>query len=172
MLVFAGEWCNEAALNNAVYSSAVCQCQDYIYVIKHHIERYNVHSQHWQEVGSALPFEIGLHSAVSVDDKIYLLGKNICSLVCFDTRSLTFDTLATFPPYVRRLAPVLCLKDNNTLLIVSAQRKEEESEDDKQVKTIIEEFNIKQKTVLKHYDLGWAITNPQVVLVPHYPAFR
>jgi hypothetical protein len=172
--LLSGEWSEQAKLNTAEFSAAVCQCQDYVYVFKHQIQRLNIQSiestgreSHWEEVRSALPFEIGLYSAVSVGEKIYILGQNICSLVCFDTRSLTFDTLATFQPYVQRVAPVLCLKNSHELLIVSRQKK-----DDEGVKTLVEEFDIKEKRVLKDYDLGWIISNPQAAIVPYYPNFR
>ena len=127
----------------------------------------------WQDIRSALPFEIGLYSAASVGEKIYILGKNICSLVFFDTTTLTFDTLATFQPYVQRVSPILCLKDAQTLIIVSGRRKDDESEDDREVvQTRIEEFDVNKREITKYYDLEWVINNPQVVSVPYYPKFK
>jgi hypothetical protein len=173
MYYIPGAWSEEGELTTAIFSAAVCQCQDYVYVFKHQIQRLNIQclqseqESKWEEVRSALPFEIGLYSAVSVGEKIYILGQNICSLVCFDTRSLTFDTLATFQPYVQRLAPVLCLKNARELLIVSSQKKDEDG-----VKTLVEEFDIKETRVLKEYELGRTISNPQAALIPYYPNFR
>ena len=171
--LFVGEWSAHPKVNSPVYSAATCVCNGYVYVLKHTIERCFIDGpqpETWQCLTTALPFEIGLFSAVSVDEKIYILGNNICSLVCFNTQSLTFDTLATFQPYVQRHTPVLCLKDPGTLIVVSEQQRE--GSESESLRTIVEEFDIKEKKVSKDRDLGFVIKTPQVLTVPYYPKFR
>ena len=83
-------------LPRPVFTAATCVCIDRMYVVKHDIQYCHLETESWTILQRPLPFEIGIHQAVCIGTKIYLLGQYINKFTEFDTETKTCVELGRF----------------------------------------------------------------------------
>lgn len=152
------EWNNLPDLIQPVFSAAACLCRNTLFVIKHDIQYFVPgQSQTWTAMHMPWPFEIGIHSAVSVDEHIYLVGQYIPQLMRFNTVTRELIDLGRF----KSSSGPLCLCNGKIYSVGGGNDGE-----------LVESFDREKGefAVVSELQNCWCNTN--VVAAPVFPQFR
>ncbi len=150
-------WTSVPELIQPVFSAATCVCRGKLFVIKHDIQYFTPReSDTWTTMQMSFPFEIGIHSAIAVDDYIYLVGQYIPQLMRFDAASQELVNLGRF----KNSSGPLCLC-NGTIYSVGGNEGELVESYDRDT----DEF-----AVVSKLESCWC--NANVVAASIFPQFR
>lgn len=154
--VFTGEWERLPDLPSAVYSAALCVCNNHLYCIKNLVHYLTPGATAWTAIGQSLPCDMGAQTALPSGDKIYLLGSHVKRLVEFDTVTQIYTDLGSFQNAMGQG----CLLQEKIHVFCG--------EDGENIETY--DLCTKEFCVVKKLD--HCMYNHSVVVMPKYPRFR
>ena len=143
-------------MNCAVFSAGVCICADRLYVIRYGVEYLDRGATSWTVVTAPLPYEIGIHSCVSIGSSIYIAGTYIRDVVKLDVETRAIEKLASFETASGPLEVI-----GRCVYNISGPESD-----------WIECFNVDTLELSRVAKLKGATTNHSVVRVVDYPDFR
>ncbi|XP_013404713.1 kelch-like protein 12 [Lingula anatina] len=150
-----GQWIKCAALLTPQYSAAAAVCNDKLYVIKHDIQCYEPTLDYWIHLKIPLPFENGLHCAMTRGKVIYLTGQYILDLLEFDTVAKKFSKRGKF----RKALGSACIVQD-TIFVVAGEEC-----------NVIESFDLISGKFDEVLHLDYYLNNHNAVTIPIFPKF-